>query len=266
MSALDTILNAMTQVFPTFARSNGSVEAKLIDVVASYADSEAAERQNTLNVISQALTAQKVTRRDYYRRKAVEYQEGDVLSYDSVNQGAFYEVVDETKRLVKQAYIVGEFPLFTLLVNALDTNTNHLRKLTSGELAAFAGYFDAFQPIGMNITVQSLDVAQIYDDNMVIYVRAGSDLQSVLDNVKASLLAHEVTPREFNEVTLTEIESVIRANPNVIAVGWNDPYAEETLLSGDVVETRPVLGVFALTTGVFTFATNLQLSNIKTLQ
>jgi hypothetical protein len=256
----------MTEVFPTFARSDGSVEAKLIDVVGTYANSEALERKNTLDVIAKALADQKVTRKEYYRRKSVAYQAGDALSYDPVNLGAYYATINPNKQLIKQSYIVGLFPLFTNLVNAIDTNTGHLRKLTSGELTAFQSYFEAFQPIGMNLTVQSLDVAKIYDDEMLIYVRAGSDLQAVLTEIKTNLKAHELTLREFNEVTLTEIEDVIQKSASVIAVGWFKPKAVETLLDTTVVTTYPVKGIFELTTGVFTFSTDLQLSHLKTLE
>jgi len=266
MSALDTILNAMTTVFPTFARSAGSIEAKLIDVVGTYADSEAIERKNTLDVISKALANQKVTRKEYYRRKSVAYQEGDTVVFDSVNQGAYYSVIDTAKQIVKQSYIVGSFPSFTNIINAIDSTTGHLRKLTSGELSAFNSYFELFQPLGMNINVHSLDAARISDDGMKIYVRAGADLQVILEDIKVNLKAHETSLREFNEVTLTEIEDVIQMTDNVVAIGWDNPTALETLVSGSTRTVIPVLGVFELITGVFIFDTDLQLSNLQTLQ
>lgn len=266
MKAIDVILNAMQTVFPTFARSDGSIEAKLIDVVGTYADSEAIERQNTLNVINKSLANQRITRKEYYRRKSVAYQEGDTLSYDSVNQGAYYSVIDENKQIVKQSYIVGEFPLFTNLVNALDDATGHLRKLTTSELSSFTGYFEAFQPIGMNITVQSLDAAKISDDGMKIYVRAGADLQAVLDDIKSKLLAYETILRPVNTVTLTEIADLMQQNESVVAIGWANPVAVETLISGATQDTYPVLGVFELASGVFIFDTDLQISNLQTIQ
>lgn len=266
MTAIDVILNAMQTAFPTFARSDGSIEAKLIDVVGTYADSEAIERQNSVNVINDALANQRITRREYYRRKSVAYQEGDALSYDTVNQGAYYETVDESKNLVKQSYIVGSFPLFTNLVNAIDDVTGHLRKLTTVELDSFAAYFEAFQPIGMDITVLSLEAAKISDDGMKIYVRAGADLQAVLDDIKLNLAAYETTLRPVNTVTLTEIEDVMKQNDSVVAIGWDSPSAFETLLSGVTQTTLPVLGVFDLVSGVFTFDTDLQISNLQTIQ
>lgn len=266
MKAIDIILNAMQSVFPTFARSNGSIEAKLIDVVGTYADSEAIERQNSVNVINTALANQRITRREYYRRKSVAYQEGDVLIYDVVNQSAYYEVIDASKQIVKQSYIVGSFPLFTNLVNAIDDVTGHLRKLTTVELDSFAAYFEAFQPIGMDITVQSLDAAKIYDDGMRIYVQAGADLQAVLDEIKTNLLEYETTLRPVNTVTLTEIENVMKLSTTVIAIGWDNPYAKELLLSGAEQDTYPILGIFELVSGVFTFSTELTLNNLKTIQ
>jgi phage-related protein len=118
----------------------------------------------------------------------------------------------------------------------------------------------------MDINVQSLEAAKISDDGIQIYVRAGADLQAVLDGVKANLLAHEVTLRPFNTVTLSEIEDVIQLHESVHAVGWDNPKALETLLNGSTQTTYPNLGVFELVSGVFTFDTDLQIDNIQTLQ
>lgn len=266
MAAIDTILTALQSALPSFAQSAGSIEAKIIDVVGTYADTEAIERQNTLNVINDALANQRITRKEYYRRRSVEFQQGDTLSYDSVNQGAFYETLDESKQIVKQSYIVGSFPTFTNLVNAIDDVTGNLRVLDASELASFTSYFEAFQPIGMDINIQSIEAAKIRDDAMKIYVRAGSDLQAALGNIKSNLSNYQTTLRDVNTVTLSEIENVISLDENVVAVGWADPYAFETLLSGATKETRPVLGVFELVSGVFTFDTVLQLSNLETIE
>lgn len=266
MTGIDIILNALQTALPTFARSDGSIEAKIIDVVGTYADSETIERNKSVATINTALANQRITRKEYYRRKSVAYQEGDALSYDSVNQGAYYETIDTSKCLVKQSYIVGSFPLFTNLVNAVDAVTGHLRKLTSGELTAFSGYFEAFQPIGMDITVQSLEAAQISDDGMKIYVKAGADLQAVLDDIIANLLAYETVLRPVNTVTLTEISDLMQKTEGVVAIGWDNPKATETLLDLSTKITYPVLGIFELVSGVFTFATTLQLSNLQTIQ
>ena len=266
MKAITKILGAMKEAFSTFAGSNGSIEGKLIDVVGTYADSEAVERQNTLDVIQIALANQKVTRKEYYRRKSVAYQQGDTVVYDPINLGAYYENIDESKQIIKQSYIVGDFPTFTNLVNAIDDSTGHLRQLTISELSSFSVYFNAFQPLGMSIQVQSLNVALIRDNNIVIYVRSGSDMQKTLDEIKDNLKAHEQTLREFNEVTLTEIEDVIQKSNSVVAVGWDKPLAFESLLSGGSRTIAPSYGVFNLLTGVFIFDTELTLSNLKILE
>lgn len=266
MGAVNTIMNVLQEALPLLGVSNGSTEAKMVDVVGSYADAEAIERQNSVNVINTALAQQRITRQEYYRRKSVAYQEGYSLSYDTVNQGAYYETIDEESQIVKQSYIVGSFPLFTNLLNAIDEVTGHLRELTETELTSFSGYFNAFQPIGMDITLQSLPAAQISDDGMRIYVQAGADLQAVLDDIKVNLLAHETVLRPINTVTLTEIEDVMKLNEDVKAIGWSNPEAFETLLDGSTRTTSPELGIFNLVSGVFIFATDLQLSNLEIIQ
>ena len=74
MGAITTIMQALQAFLPTFARSDGSIEAKIIDVVGTYADSEAIERRNTLDAINNALANQRITTKEYYRRKAVMFQ------------------------------------------------------------------------------------------------------------------------------------------------------------------------------------------------
>ncbi|NLV87542.1 MAG: hypothetical protein GX025_10075 [Clostridiales bacterium] len=265
MGAVSKILEALQIVLPDFANSDGSIENKIIDTVGSYADSETVERNNTLATINAALANQKVTNKTYYRRKAVAFQLGDMLIYDSINQGAYYATIDPGKQLVKQAYVTGSYPLYTLFVNAIGAD-GHLRKLTTGELDAFRTYFEAFQPIGLKISITSMDVANITDPGILIYVRAGADAGMVATEINANLLAYESVFRENNKVALTEILDVIQQQPDVVAVGFNDPIASEMQLSGEIRATRPVEGLFDLVNGAFIFATEITASHIKVMQ
>lgn len=264
MSARDTILSALRLVFPTFAASDGSVEAKMIDVVGTYADSEAIERQNSVNVINDALANQRITTRDYYRRKSVAFQMGDAIAYDPVNFGAYYPVVDPAKQIIKQAYIVGAYPLFTLLVNAIGGD-GHLRALTELEISAFRTYFQAFQPLGMNITVNSMDVAKISDPGIVVYIRAGADAATVASQINAALIAYESEFRLNNTVTLSEIEDVMQRVDGVRAIGWSTPTATETRIDGTTVTVTPDKGVFPVQNGAFTFTTEITTANISVI-
>ncbi len=265
MGAATTILNALRNVLPTFAKSDASIEAKIIDAVGAYADAEAIERSNTLDVIRTALASQKVTTVEYYRRKAVAFQLGDTLVYDPINQGGYYSDVDPEKQIIKQAYIVEAYPNYVLLVNKLG-NDGRLTTLTADELASFDSYFDAFQPLGLRISVSSLQVAKIYDPNMVVYVRAGSDSTEVAAAINANLRDYEAILRNTNLVTLSEIEDVIQRDSNVLAIGWNNPYATDFNLDGSSSNVYPSKGLFKLTSGAFTFATDITSSMIKVLR
>ena len=265
MGAVTIIKQALQRVLPALNTSNGSIESKIIDVVGAYADSEAVERRNTLNEINNALANQKVTTVEYYRRKAIEFQLGGILVYDPINQGGYYESVSTTQQIVKQAYIVGGFPNYSLLVNKIG-NDGHLTTLSSGELASFKTYFDAFQPLGLHLNIASLDVAKIYDPDIVIYVRAGSNATEVADQINANLIAHEQVLRKTNTVSLSEIEDVIQQQPDVLAVGFSDPKAVEVNLAGEEQEVKPIKGLFSLTNGAFIFGTTITPSMIKVLQ
>lgn len=129
--------------------------------------------------------------------------------YDPVNQGGYYEVVNEENQIVKQAYIVGGYPLFTLLVNKIGPD-GHLTTLTSDELASFKTYFQAFQPLGLNLNIASLQVANITDPGIKIYVRSGSDASTVASEINANLKANESVLRSTNTVSMSEIRTRYR--------------------------------------------------------
>lgn len=265
MNAIEVIQAGLQKLIPDFIKSDATIESKIIDVVASYADTRNLELTNSINDVMQALASQKVTTKEYYRRKAVAFQMGSVLLYDPLNQGGYYDPVDPEKQIIVQAHIAGQTPVWTLLVNALD-QSGHLRKLTLVELASFKSYFAAFQPLGLEININSLEAAKIYVSNLIIYVRAGTNAGDAVDAIKANLLLHEQTFRMNNVVTLTEIEDVIQQFSGVSAVSLGgDVYATEQQLDGSTVTTLPVDGIFPLTNGAFTFATDITVDNIKVL-
>ena len=264
MGAATQIRAALAQLIPSLD-SNGSIESKIIDVVGTYADTEALERENTLNVINQALASQKITTIEYYRRKAVEFQYGDTLSYDPINQGGYYENVDATKQIIKQAYIVDNYPSFTILVNKIGSD-GHLSTLTTAELASFNTYFQAFQPLGLRINPASIPVAQITDPGIVIYVKAGSDASQVAASINAAFKNAESVLRTTNVVSLTEITDLIQQTPEVTAVALNKPIATETTITGVSQVLSPIQGLFRLTAGAYTFATTITPEMIKVLQ
>lgn len=264
MGALDTITAALAELMPTFAKSDGTIENKIIDVVATYADTEAIERDNTLETIREALANQKVTTKNYYRGKAIEFQLGDVLKYDPINQGGYYDPINVENRIITQAYIIGVYPAFTLLVNKVDS-AGVLTTLTTDELNSFKTYFDAFQPMGMDIDINSLPVAQIKDDNISIYVSAGTDAGDVVEKVNSYFLDAQSVLRRNNAVSLTEIVDLIQQYPTVQAVGFANPTATEVQLDGSTVTVSPVNGIFNLTNGAYTFATEITTANIKTM-
>ena len=265
MGAVSEIMNALARVIPELRISNASIESKIIDVVGSYADSEAVERENTLKTIQKALASQKVTTVEYYRRKAVEFQLGDNLVYDSINQGGYYATVDEEKRIIKQAFIVGSFPNYTLLVNKVDRH-GHLTILTSSELDAFRTYFSSFQPIGLRIGINSLRPATVVDPSLVVYVRDGVDAAKVADDINSAFTSAESVLRNTNIVALTELSDLIQSVDGVVAVSFGDIKAREVGIDGVGRELYPSQGLFQLTTGAYRFETYVTTSMIKTLQ
>lgn len=266
MGAVTTIMNALQVLLPSFAKSNASIEAKIIDVVGTFADTEKIERDNTLAAINAALASQKITTVEYYRRKAVAFQLGDTLVYDPINQGGYYETINTENQIVKQAYIISANPIFTLLVNKIGSD-GHLTTLSESELASFKTYFQAFQPLGLELNITSLEVAKITDPGLIIYVRAGADASTVASKINESLTANESVLRTTNKVSLSEISDIIQQQEDVLAISFSDMLvATEQQLDGSTTQVKPSQGLFNLTNGAFTFATEITTSMIKTLQ
>lgn len=263
MGAVAKIKQALRSVGLDLSLSDGTIEAKIVDVVGTYADSEAIERANTLDQINNALANQKVTTKGYYRTKAVEYQAGDNLEYDSVNGGGYYATINPQKRIVKQAYITGEFPLYVMFVNKI--KENHLAPLEADELAAFRSYFDAFQPIGMTLSVVSFDAAKITASKPVIYIEAGYDASTIASDINTAFTDNEQVLRKTNLVTVSEIADIVQSVKGVKAVSFGTLLATETRIDGSVHSIYPTDGVFELTAGAFTFGTEITPEMIKTL-
>lgn len=278
MGAVDKILATLRTVLPTLAVSNGSIEQKIIDVVGTYADSEAIERENTLTTIRTALADQKITNIEYYRRKAVEFQVDTPINeetmLDPVNFGLRYTTIDPAKQIVKQACIVGTFPNYVMRVNKFDETTQQLAKLTEGldgetsnELAAFRTYFSYFQPLGLDIDIQTKAPAIITDPNLVVYIAGGYDGVAIANEINALFVEKQKELRKTNKVTISELVDTVQSIAGVRAVGFSHSLsATDTNLQNVEVTIFPEAGIFNLFTNAFVFGTEITADMIKVLQ
>lgn len=271
MGAVDKIKEALRTALPTLAVSNGSIEQKIIDVVGTYADSEAIERENTLTTIRTALAEQKTTGIEYYRRKAVEFQVDtpidEATMLDPVNFSFRYTSVDPTKQIIKQACIVGAFPDYVMRVNKFDEETQRLTALTDDEKEGFDNYFAYFQPLGLNMDVQSYDPAIITDPNLVVYIASGYDGAVVAQEINQAFIDKQQELRRTNKVTVSELAGTIQSVAGVRAVSFsNSLSATDVNLQGSPVTITPEAGIFNLFTNAFVFGTDVTASMIKVLQ
>ena len=271
MGAVDKIKEALHTALPTLAISNGSIEQKIIDVVGTYADSEAIERENTLTTIRTALADQKITGIEYYRRKAVEFQVDtpidEATMLDPVNFGFRYTEVDPAKQIVKQACVVGDFPNYVMRVNKFDEATQRLAALTNDEKEGFDNYFAYFQPLGLNMDVQSYDPAIITDPNLVVYIAGGYDGTVVAQEINQAFIDKQKVLRKTNKVTLSELVDTIQSINGVRAVGFSSALAAtDTNLQGNPVTIVPEAGIFNLFTNAFVFGTTVTADMIEVLQ
>lgn len=267
MGAVDKIKEALHTVLPTLAVSNGSIEQKIIDVVGTYADSEAIERENTLTTIRTALAEQKTTSIEYYRRKAVEFQVGTTIDeetmLDPVNFGFRYTSIDPAKQIIKQACIVGSFPDYVMRVNKFDETTQRLAALTEGEIESFRSYFAYFQPLGLDILVQSYDPAIITDPNLVVYITGGYDGSAVAEEINQAFIDKQKTLRRTNKVTISELVDTIQSVAGVCAVGFSDSLkARDVNSQGISTDISPERGVFNLFTNAFVFGKSYDGENV----
>lgn len=258
MGAVDKIRNALRTALPSLAVSNGSIEQKIIDVVGTYADSEAIERENTLTTIRTALANQKITNIEYYRRKAVEFQVDtpidETTMLDPVNFGFHYTEIDPAKQIIKQACIVGDFPNYVMRVNKFDETTQRLAALNDEEKYGFDNYFAHFQPLGLNMDVQSYDPAIITDPNLVVYIAGGYDGAVVAQEINQAFIDKQKELRRTNKVTISELVDTIQSVAGVRAVGFsNSLSATDRNLQGSPVTIVPEAGIFNLFTNAFVF-------------
>lgn len=271
MGAVDKIRDALRTALPSLAVSNGSIEQKIIDVVGTYADSEAIERENTLTTIRTALAEQKTTSIEYYRRKAVEFQVDtpidEAAMLDPVNFGFRYTEIDPTKQIIKQACVVGAFPNYVMRVNKFDEATQRLAALTDDEKEGFDNYFAYFQPLGLNMDVQSYDPAIITDPNLVVYIAGGYDGAVVAQEINQAFIDKQKELRRTNKVTISELVDTIQSVAGVRAVGFsNSLSATDANLQGNPVTIVPEAGIFNLFTNAFVFGTKITADMIKVLQ
>lgn len=271
MGAVDKILTALRTALPTLAVSNGSIEQKIIDVVGTYADSEAIERENTLTTIRTALADQKITNIEYYRRKAVEFQVDtpidEATMLDPVNFGLRYTTIDPAKQIVKQACIVGTFPNYVMRVNKFDETAQRLAPLSDDELNSFDDYFAYFQPLGLNMDVQTKAPAIITDPNLVIYIAGGYDGVAIANEINALFVEKQKELRKTNKVTISELVDTIQSIAGVRAVGFSRSLsATDTNLQNVGVTIFPEAGIFNLFTNAFVFGTEVTADMIKVLQ
>lgn len=270
MGAVDVIKSALRAAGLTaIADSNGAIEQKIIDVVGTYADSEAIERENSVTTIRTALAEQKITNIEYYRRKAVEFQIGveidEETMLDPVNFGLRYTSIDPAKQIIKQACIVGSFPDYVMRVNKFDETTQRLAPLTNDELNSFDDYFAYFQPLGLNMSVQSKNPAVLTDPNLVVYIASGYDGVKVKEEIEQAFVDAQKVLRKTNKVTISELVDTIQSVAGVRAVGFSSLLkARDTNLQNVEVDIRPNEGLFNLFTNAFVFdSTGL---TIKVLQ
>lgn len=271
MGAADKIRNALRTALPSLAVSNGSIEQKIIDVVGTYADSEAVERENTLTTIRTALAEQKTTSIEYYRRKAVEFQVDtpidEATMLDPVNFGFRYTSTDPAKQIVKQACIVGAFPNYVMRVNKFDEIAQRLAPLSQDELNSFDDYFAYFQPLGLNMDVQSYDPAIITDPNLVVYIAGGYDGSVIAQEINQAFIDKQKELRRTNKVTLSELVDTVQSVAGVRAVGFSSRLsATDVNLQGSPITITPEAGLFNLFTNAFVFGTEVTANMIKVLQ
>jgi hypothetical protein len=267
MGAVDKIKEALRTALPSLAVSSGSIEQKIIDVVGTYADSEAIERENTLTTIRTALANQKTTSIEYYRRKAVEFQVDtpidEATMLDPINFGFRYTSIDPAKQIIKQACIVGDFPNYVMRVNKFDEATQRLAALTDDEKEGFDNYFAYFQPLGLNMDVQSYDPAIITDPNLVVYIAGGYDGTVVAQEINQAFIDKQKELRRTNKVTISELVDTIQSVAGVRAVGFsNSLSATDTNLQGSQTTIIPEAGIFNLFTNAFVFGKSYDGENV----
>jgi hypothetical protein len=182
-----------------------------------------------------------------YVRIAKAYQEGYSLSINALTLEYYYSVIDLTALLVVQAACEvvssGDTQVITLKVAKLDTVTNKLAALTSGEKTDFDSYFQVFEIPGLPVKKVSLD-PNIFGFNAEVSYYNQYSLTGIQSAIAAALITFRDS-YEFNgELYTNDLETYLKNNVAGI---------RNVSLSNTQIDSVNFTGYISLTAGYFDY-------------
>jgi hypothetical protein len=199
--------------------------------------------------INAATRKGRVTSEQFYVDMAYKYQEGDnLVVVNPATQELGYEVIDETKQIIKQANIgVSSLGIFFLNIATADNNNNILA-LTPAQVDAFREYYQNFIAMGAQCTITSQTPAIFSAEHLYIRFYRTYNLESIKEKLTKAFHDLQIQKRSNNKLYVNEVESYLSSIDGV-----RDAYFFEPSISFNDEVLKPEDGVFILQPGYFNF-------------
>ena len=232
--------------------SAAAVENEIAQSLGVPVDNTITEMANSQSIINQTIAAQNYGKAGYYTSIALAFQYGYSLSKNTaVNPytgvaplNLYYATIDTSAQIISQAAFVNNSGSLFLKVATLNTMTNLLQALSSGQLAAFTSYFLNFELPGLPVGIVSID-ANILNFNAVATYLSSYDLPTLQTNIYNALVSFRDT-FQFNGVLyITQLEAYMVANvPGLISF----------FTSSQTIDSSPIVGGnVVLSSGYFNY-------------
>lgn len=246
MTTLQTIL-ANLQSLGFGNTSNAAIFNEVSVAVAPVIDNTVTELNNGEANILSIITNKNYGKPGYYTSTALAFQYGYSLSTNPTTGQLYYAVIDTSAQIVKQAAFENTAGGLFLKIAKLNSITNLLEPLSSGEYSAFSAYFINFELPGLPITIINQS-ANILSFNAICSYNTQYDLPTLQTNVSNALNAFRDSYAFDGVLYTTDIESYITANV---------PGVRSFYVSNQTIDSSPFTNDVALTSGYFNYVSSI---------
>lgn len=249
MATIDDIKINLQRLVPRLNTSASSLWTRICEVFAYFIDIVRLEIRRSELTIAQRTRATRITTRNFYIEKALYFQEGDSLEViDSVTQELGYSVLDESKRIIKQASIIKTTVGSAILNVATADGDKNLTRLSQAQIDAFRSYYINFIGFGAQFEIASSEPAIWNARRLYVRYYSTSNLDSVRSLIYDALHDLQLQLRSNGVVYVNEIEAYL-TNLD----GIRDAYFSDIYLDYDGGRIEPDDGTILLTPGFFNF-------------
>jgi hypothetical protein len=251
---MSNIQSAMPELYNT---SVSAIFAKQAQAIGQVLDNVLLEISNSQTTIITGVTNKNYGSIGYYVNAALAYQKGSDLSVDQYGN-PYYAVVNTSPSvmIIAQAAAVegssGTLIYVYLKVAQLNSSTNLLEALSSGDLADFVSYMQNYIPIGVTVTIVSLS-ANVLSFNAEISYDKKYNLTTLQTNIANAMTAFQ-SSFKFNGIwdNYQFANYIVTNVPGVLAVD----------ITATTIDSIAFTNITTLNSGYFNYGTTTLTYNV----